>query len=153
MVLKGISPLISPDLLRVLSAMGHGDEIVLADINFPTSATCKFGAHEIRADGHNIPDLLTGILRLFPLDTYVTSPAAVMQVVPDDVQKGIVIPVWEKYELIIIESEGMNVELEEVERFAFYNRAKSAYAIVATGETAPYGNLILKKGVVSHVSV
>ncbi|XP_038639041.1 fucose mutarotase isoform X4 [Scyliorhinus canicula] len=113
-ILRGIPSIISPDLLYALAKMGHGDEIVLADANFPTSSVCRSGPTEIRVDGLKIPELLKAILKLFPLDTYVSYPK----------------------------------KLEAVERFKFYERARKSFAVVATGETALYGNLILKKGVI-----
>lgn len=128
--------------------MGHGDELVLADANFPTSSICAHGPREIRADGLGIPQLLEAILKLMPLDTYVPSPAAVMDLVDSDKQKGLPVPVWETYKLIFIQNNAES-NLEKVERFAFYERAKKAFAVVATGETALYGNLILKKGVMT----
>ncbi|MGG1311713.1 MULTISPECIES: L-fucose mutarotase [Cohnella] len=141
-MLYGISPLISPELLKVLMEMGHGDEIVLADGNFPAAS---HAARLVRCDGHKIPELLDAILKLFPLDTYVERPAAVMQVVPGDTAQT---PIWEEYRAIIQQRTGIAEPFEEVERFAFYERAKKAYAIVATGESALYANLILKKGVI-----
>jgi L-fucose mutarotase len=141
-VLIGISKLISPDLLKVLSEMGHSDEIVLADGNFPGASHAQ---RLIRADGHDMPGLLDAILQLFPLDQYVEKPAALMQVLPgDDVQT----PIWEQYRSIIERRTGLSEPFEEVERFAFYERAKKAYAVVTTGESALYANLILKKGVI-----
>uniref|UniRef100_A0A3B3B721 Fucose mutarotase n=1 Tax=Oryzias melastigma TaxID=30732 RepID=A0A3B3B721_ORYME len=135
-VLKGIPSVLSPDLLYVLAKMGHGDELVLADVNFPASSVCACGPKEIRADGLRIPQLLEAILKLLPLDTYVPCPAAVMDLVDTDKQKGLSV------------TESMCTKsLYKVERFAFYERAKKSYAVVATGETALYGNLILKKGV------
>ncbi|XP_007897148.1 fucose mutarotase [Callorhinchus milii] len=145
--LKGIPSIISPDLLYVLAKMGHGDEIVLADGNFPTSSVCRSGPTEVRADGMGIPELLQAILKLFPLDTYIIHPAAVMDLVDQDKEKGLKTPVWEKY-LELLSDVGCEKPLEKVERFAFYARAKEAFAVVATGETALYGNLILKKGVI-----
>ncbi|MEQ2309614.1 hypothetical protein AMECASPLE_000706 [Ameca splendens] len=146
-VLKGIPFVISPDLLYVLAKMGHGDELVLADANFPTSSICTSGPKEIRADGLGIPQLLEAILKLLPLDTYVPSPAAVMDLVDSDKQRCLAVPVWENYTQLLSLT-GSESPLEKVERFAFYERAKRAYAVVATGETALYGNLILKKGVI-----
>ncbi|XP_047206830.1 fucose mutarotase isoform X3 [Girardinichthys multiradiatus] len=146
-VLKGIPFVISPDLLYVLAKMGHGDELVLADANFPTSSICTSGPKEIRADGLGIPQLLEAILKLLPLDTYVPSPAAVMDLVDSDKQRCLAVPVWENYTQLLSLA-GSESPLEKMERFAFYERAKRAYAVVATGETALYGNLILKKGVI-----
>ncbi|XP_065199386.1 fucose mutarotase-like [Sycon ciliatum] len=146
-VLKGIPRILSPQLLSVLARMGHGDEIVLADANFPTASVCQSGPEMVRADGHDIPAILKAVLQLLPLDAYVPKPAAVMAVVPSDVEKGLKTPVWDTYRTLLNEAEGKKVELEEVERFAFYDRAKAAFAVVHTGETALYGNIILKKGV------
>ncbi|MGO4183966.1 L-fucose mutarotase [Paenibacillus sp. TAF43_2] len=141
-MLIGISKLISPELLKVLSEMGHSDEIVIADGNFPAASHAK---RLIRADGHDVPALLDGILQLFPLDQYVEKPAALMQVVPGDTVET---PIWEQYRLIIEQRTGLSQPFEQVERFAFYERAKQAYAVIATGESALYANLILKKGVI-----
>jgi L-fucose mutarotase len=141
-MLIGISKLISPDLLKVLMEMGHSDEVVLADSNFPAASHAQ---RLIRADGHGIPELLDAILRLFPLDPYVDKPAALMQVVPGDTVET---PIWDTYGQIIQERSGFSAPFEEVERFAFYERAKKAYAVVATGESALYANLILKKGII-----
>ncbi|KAJ1143791.1 hypothetical protein NDU88_010095 [Pleurodeles waltl] len=126
--------------------MGHGDEIVLADANFPAVSVSHCGPVLIRADGLAIPQLLEAILKLLPLDTYVKSPAAVMELVEDDKIRGLKTPVWDEYKRLLSKA-GSEGDLEQVERFAFYERAKKAFAVVATGETALYGNLILKKGV------
>lgn len=128
--------------------MGHGDEIVLADANFPSSSICRGGPEEIRADGLGIPQLLEAVLQLLPLDTYVQSPAVVMEPVPSDRKNGLLAPVWTSYQSVLSRA-GYEFSLGMVERFAFYERAKKAFAVVATGETALYGNLILKKGVLA----
>jgi len=141
-MLIGISKLISPELLKVLSEMGHSDEIVIADGNFPAASHAE---RLIRADGHDVPALLDAILQLFPLDQYVEKPAALMQVVPGDTVET---PIWEQYRSIIEQRTGLSEPFEQVERFAFYERAKQAYAVIATGESALYANLILKKGVI-----
>ncbi|XP_034753926.1 fucose mutarotase [Etheostoma cragini] len=146
-VLKGIPSVLSPEMLYALAKMGHGDELVLADVNFPASSICANGPKEIRADGLGIPQLLEAILKLLPLDTYVPSPAAVMDLVDSDKQRGLDVPVWGTYTRLLGQV-GSQSPLEKVERFAFYERAKKAYAVVATGETSLYGNLILKKGVI-----
>lgn len=147
MPLKGIPFILSPDLLYVLAAAGHGDEIVLADAHFPTSSVCRSGPREIRADGHNIPSLLEAILKVFPLDTYVDYPVAVMEQVSKD--KGDGLPkVWQTYQTITNNAVGTEITFEQVERFAFYERAKKAFAVVHTGEVAQYGNIIIKKGLV-----
>ncbi|MGG1516192.1 L-fucose mutarotase [Paenibacillus oryzisoli] len=139
-MLKGIPSILTPELLKVLMEMGHGDEIVLGDGNFPAASHAQ---RLIRCDGHAVPDLLKAILLLFPLDTYCEQPVALMAKVPGDTVET---PIWSEYEAII--SEHMKPAIEYVDRFAFYERAKSAYAIVATGEKALYANVILKKGVV-----
>jgi L-fucose mutarotase len=143
-VLIGIPKIISPELLKVLMEMGHGDEIVLGDANFPAAS---HAAQLIRSDGNSIPDLLEAILQLFPLDPYVKKPAALMQIVPGD---KVETPIWGHYRSIIEQKAGLKDKdpFEQVERFAFYERARKAYAIVATGESALYANLILKKGVI-----
>lgn len=142
-MLIGIPKLISPELLKVLSEMGHSDEIVLADGNFPAASHAQ---RLIRADGHQVPELLDAILQLFPLDQYVSKPAALMGVVPGDTVQT---PIWDNYRAIIEERTGLAEPFEQVERFAFYERAKKAYAIIATSESALYANLILKKGVIA----
>ena len=139
-MLKNISPIISPELLKILMEMGHGDEIVIGDGNFPSSS---IGARVIRADGHGVPELLDAILKLFPLDTYVDAPVALME----DGGDGERPPIWAEYEKTVRANEG-DKKFELIERFAFYERAKKAYAVVATGETAIYANISLKKGVV-----
>jgi len=141
-MLKGIPPIISPDLMRVLMEMGHGDELVLGDGNFPAAAC---GKRLVRCDGHAVPKLLDAILRLCPLDTFVERPVALMEVVPGD---STVPAIWEEYRAIIWKHDDHFNDFEFVERFAFYERAKQAYAIVATSERALYANIILKKGVV-----
>ena len=140
-MLKGISPLLSPDLLAVLCRMGHGDEIVLADAHFPAHSVNSL---VIRADGLRIPDLLAAILPLFELDSYVPNPVVMMAAVKGDelnmtVEKSYMDEINQFYPLIM--------KPERIERFDFYERAKSAFAVVVTGEKAKYGNIILKKGV------
>lgn len=141
-MLKGIPAILSPELLKVLMEMGHSDEIVLADGNFPAASHAR---RLIRCDGHGIPEVLDAILRLFPLDQYVEKPAGLMAVMPGDRTET---PIWDEYRGIVREREGLDDAFEEIERFAFYERAKGAYAVIATGESALYANLILKKGVV-----
>ncbi len=144
-MLKGISPLLPPELLKVLCEMGHGDYLVLADANFPAESVGK-QAKVIRADGHGIPELMRAILPLFPLDTYVEQPVQLMQVVPGD---PVETPIWDVYRAIISEHDGRgDTAIGETERFAFYEKARGAYAVIATGERAIYGNMILQKGVV-----
>lgn len=139
-MLKNISPIISPELLKILMEMGHGDEIVIGDGNFPAASMAQ---RLVRLDGHGVPEILDAVLKLMPLDTYVESPVALMENGADDDRPEI----WEKYEDIVKANEGEK-SFELMERYAFYDRAKKAYAVVATGETAIYANIILKKGVV-----
>ncbi len=139
-MLKNIPSVISPELLKILDEMGHGDEIVIGDGNFPAASNAL---RLVRCDGHSIPPLLDAILELFPLDTYVESPAALMAV-----GKNEPVPeIWGEYKKIV-ENHQKGVKFQEIERFAFYERAKKAYAVIATGESALYANIILKKGVV-----
>ena len=138
-MLKGISPLLSPELLKVLDEMGHGDEIVFADANFPTVST---GKRIVRADGIGAVELLDAVLQLFPLDQFVEAPVTLM-----DPAGGLDHdpPVWEAFGRII-EKHQPGVRCEKIDRFAFYERAKNAYATVATGENALYACVIIKKG-------
>ena len=139
-MLKHISPLISPELLKILMEMGHGDELVIGDGNFPAASIAQ---RLVRADGHGVNELLDAILALMPLDTYVECPAALM----DNGDPSDPPAIWADYKETIERHEG-EAKIELVERFAFYERAKKAYAVLATGETAIYANIILKKGVV-----
>ena len=141
-MLKTIPPILSPELLKVLMEMGHGDEIVLADANFPAASMAR---RLVRSDGHNIPELLDAVLQFLPLDTYVDMPVALMAVVSGDTYEP---KIWDVYSATV-ERRERAVELELMERFAFYERAREAYAIVATGERSLYANIILKKGVVA----
>lgn len=140
-MLKGISPLISPELLKILMEMGHGDELCIGDGNFPAASIAQ---RLVRLDGHGVTEILDAILALYPLDTYVDAPVALMQIVPGD---HVVPTIWDDYKAVIASHEG-DRKIENVERFAFYERAKKCYAVVATGETALYANIIIKKGVV-----
>jgi len=141
-VLKGIPPILSPDLFSVLMSMGHGDELVIADGNFPSASLAR---RLLRADGHGVPPLLEAILSFFPLDSFVPRPVALMAVVPGSTAKT---EIWEEYRRIVKQHDPGFRDFEMVERFAFYERARSAYAILATSETAVYANIILKKGLV-----
>ncbi|HBY07560.1 MAG TPA: L-fucose mutarotase [Chloroflexi bacterium] len=140
-MLKGISPLFSPELLATIYRMGHGDEIVLADAHFPGHT---MNANVIRADGLLIEDLLEAILPLLALDTYVNDPVAMMACGPNDepdpkVEAG--------YRAMIDRFAPETPAIALIERFAFYERAKTAFAVVMTGDTRKYANIILKKGV------
>lgn len=143
-MLTGISPLLSPELLKTIAEMGHGDELVLGDGNFPAASMAQ---RLVRADGHNVADLLRAILPLFPLDRFVDKPVALMEVVPGDTT---VPTIWDEYRAILEKAQPRHIAngFDMVERFAFYERSQSAYAIVATGESALYANVILKKGVI-----
>ena len=138
-MLKGISKFVGPDLLYVLAKMGHGDEIVLADAHFPGHS---LGPQVLRADGLTVAQLLDGILPLFELDSYST-PLAMMSVVEGDELDP---EVEAEYRAMVLKKTGVHLPLERLQRFAFYERARSAFAVVLTGETRKYGNLMLKKG-------
>lgn len=142
-MLKNIPPIISPDLMHVLMSMGHGDEIVFADGNFPADAYAN--NRLVRCDGHTVTELLDAILPFFPLDTYVPAPVGLMDIVKGDVVQP---TIWDEYKKVIAKYDGKEPNIEYIERFEFYERAKRAYAIVATSEMALYANVILKKGVV-----
>lgn len=143
-MLKNIPPILSPELLKVLCEMGHGDELVIGDGNFPAQSVGA-DAVVVRADGHGVPELLDAILSVLPLDQYSERPVALMEVVPGD---EVVPTIWDTYKELLRKHDGDHCAIEMTERFAFYERAKKAYAIVATGETAIYANILLKKGVV-----
>lgn len=144
-MLKGIPTNLSPELLKVLCEMGHSDTIVLADGNFPAESIGK-NSIVIRADGHRVPELLEAIMKIFPLDTYVEKPVSLMQVTPGDNAKT---PIWDIYKNIVSKEDSRGADaFAEIERFEFYERAKNAYAIIATSETAIYANVMLQKGVV-----
>lgn len=140
-MLKGIPNIIAPELLKILMEMGHGDEIVIADGNFPAASHAQ---RLVRCDGHGAPALLDAVLQIFPLDTYVRHPVALMAVVPGDNYSP---DIWPAYRKIIQRQDPQFSDFETIERHAFYERARKAYAIVATGEMALYANLILKKGI------
>ncbi|HEY8499600.1 MAG TPA: RbsD/FucU domain-containing protein [Clostridia bacterium] len=141
-MLKGIPKVISPELIKVLMEMGHGDELVIADGNFPAASCAK---RLVRCDGNDAVEVLDAILKFFPLDQYVEKPVFLMAVVPGDNVKPVI---WDEFAEIIKKHDENFKEFEFIERFKFYERAKNAFAIVATSETALYANIILKKGVV-----
>lgn len=142
-MLKNIPDILSPELLKYMMEMGHGDELVIADGNFPSASLAQ---RLVRADGHGVPALLEAILKVFPLDPYVERPVSLMAVVPGD---PVETPIWGEYHGIIKASGEPHEQFEFMERYAFYERAKQAYTIVATSESALYANVILKKGCVS----
>lgn len=140
-MLKGIPTVINPDLLKILMEMGHGDTLVIGDGNFPAAACAK---RLVRCDGQTVPEMLDAVLKLFPLDTAESEPVCVMQT-----PSGTKTPqIWSRFEEIVSKYEAGGRELKKTERFDFYEQAKKAYAIVSTGETAVYANIIIKKGVV-----
>ena len=141
-MLKGIPAIISPELLKIIAEMGHGDELVIADGNFPAVTHAK---RLVRCDGHPVPPIIDAIMQLFPLDQYVDKPVALMAVVPGDDIKPVI---WDEYKEIIKKYDERAADFEFVERFDFYERADRAFAVVATGEGAIYANIILKKGVI-----
>ena len=140
-MLKGIPKIISPELLKILAEMGHGDEIVIGDGNFPAES---MGKRVVRCDGHTATDIFDAILQLFPLDTY-AQPLFLMEKVPGDTVET---PIWDDFKAIA--NKYSDAKFEHIERFAFYERAKNAYAVVATGESALYACVILKKGVIKE---
>lgn len=144
-MLKNIPQILSPQLFKVLCEMGHSDQIVISDGNFPAESMGK-DSIVIRCDGHGVAELLDAILTVFPLDTYIDKPVNLMEVMPgDDVET----PIWDTYKEIIQKHDNRGAEtVGTIERFKFYDEAKKAYAIIATGEKALYANVILQKGVV-----
>ncbi len=144
-MLKGIPQILSPELLKVLCEMGHSDRLVLADGNFPAESMGK-NATVIRCDGHGVPELLDAILQVFPLDTYVEHPVNLMEVMPGDTVET---PIWDVYKEIVTKHDERGGDcVGNIERFQFYEEAKTAYAIIATSEKALYANVMLQKGVV-----
>lgn len=143
-MLKGIPRIISSELMKVLMDMGHGDEIVIADGNFP-AATCA--KRLVKCDGHGVPEILEAVLKFFPLDQYTEKPVALMGIVPGDPTKPVI---WDEYSRIIAKHDESFKGFLTVERFEFYERAKDAFAVVTTSEAALYANIILKKGVVKE---
>ena len=146
-MLKGIPKILPPELLKVLCEMGHSDRIVIGDGNFPAETMGK-NAKVIRYDGQDIPALLDAILTVFPLDTYVDTPVSLMELMDRD--KGRVqTPIWDEYKAIVARHDERGADaVGTIERFAFYEEAKKCYAVIATGESAIYANVILQKGVV-----
>lgn len=146
-MLKGIPKILSPELLKILCEMGHSDRLVLGDGNFPAESMGK-NAVVIRCDGHGVPELLDAILKVFPLDTYVEQPVSLMEVMPGD---PVVTPIWDTYKEIISKYDARGgAAVGNIERFAFYEEAQKVYAVVATGESALYANIMLQKGVVTE---
>lgn len=142
-MLRGLNPILSPDLLYILGAMGHGDDIVIADANFPAES---MGQQVVRLDGLSATDVLEAVLSVMPLDSFVDDPATTMQVVDDPEATP---PVVEEFQKIVEMTADNPVRIATIERFTFYDRAKAAFAVVQTGERRLYGNILLKKGVIS----
>jgi L-fucose mutarotase len=140
-MLKGIPAILSPDLLKILMEMGHGDEIVLADGNYPAFA---HPSKVVRLDGHGIPEILEAILTFMPLDPYVDYPVILMEVLPNDPYVPVI---WDSYRQIVATHE-KKAQQEATNKPAFYARSAKAYALVTTSEKALYANIILKKGVI-----
>ena len=146
-MLKGISPILPPELLSIMCEMGHGDTLVIADGNFPAASIAK-DSHLVRCDGHGVPEILEAILKLYPLDQYVEKPVTLMDVVPGDDCET---PIWDTYaELISKVDERGRDAIGAIDRFPFYDEAKKAYVVIATSERAQYANVILQKGVVKR---
>ena len=144
-MLKGIPKILSPELLKVLCEMGHADRIVISDGNFPAASVGK-NAIVVRLDGHGVPEILDAILTVFPLDTYVVHPVNLMEVMKGD---PVETPIWDTYAEILEKHDKRGKDMMGyIERFAFYEEASKAYAIVTTGESALYANIMLQKGVV-----
>lgn len=145
-MLKGIPEILSPDLLKTLCEMGHGDVIVLADGNFPAQSVGK-DTRVIRCDGHGVPELLEAILKVIPTDTYVEHPVNLMAPEPQDPKH---FPIWDTFYELVERYEGNAKEkIGYIERFRFYEEAGKAYAVVATGEQAVNANVMLQKGVIT----
>lgn len=142
-MLKGIPSILTPELLKILMEMGHGDTLVIGDGNFPAASIAK-DSKLVRLDGHGVPEILDAILALYPLDPYIEAPVSLMEVVPGD---PVETPIWDEYARIV-EKHEPGTKIGHIERFAFYDEARKAYAVIATGETALYANVILQKGVV-----
>ena len=147
-MLKNIPPILSPELLKVLCEMGHGDRICIGDGNFPGASMAKpHNCVLVRADGHGVCALLDAILQVIPLDEYVEHPVQIMQVADKD--KGMEVPIWDEYKKIVAKYDARGEKaFDSVERFAFYEEARNTYCILQSGETAIYANIILQKGVV-----
>jgi L-fucose mutarotase len=144
-MLKGIPSIISPELLKILMEMGHGDELCIGDGNFPGQSV---NPRCVRCDGHGVPELLDAILQVCPLDTYAEKPVTLMNLLPGDVGR-VETPIWDKYDEIIAKYDARGGEaVGHIDRFDFYDEAKKAYAVIATSEKAIYANIMLQKGII-----
>ena len=145
-MLKGIPKIISPELLKILCEMGHGDELTIGDGNFPGHTNAKV---EIRMDGHGVPEILDAILKIFPLDPYVEHPVMLMQKMAGDTVET---PIWDTYKEIVAKYDDRGADaFTEIDRFEFYDRTREKSSVVImSGESALYANVILKKGVITE---
>ena len=145
-MLKGIPSILTPELLKIMMEMGHGDTLVIGDGNFPAASMAK-DSKLVRLDGHTVPEILDAILQVIPLDPYVEKPVKLMQVVPGD---PVETPIWDTYKEIIAKYDDRGADaVENIERFAFYDHVKeNSYVVIMSSETALYANIILKKGVI-----
>ena len=145
-MLKGIPAILSPELLKRLCEMGHSDKLLIADGNFPTH-TVGADSHIVRMDGHGVCEILDAVLQLFPLDTYTERPVSIMEKVPGDTVET---PIWKEFEEIVAKYDERGAStIGFIERFKFYEEAKTSYLIIATSEKALYANIMLQKGVVT----
>ena len=144
-MLKGIPKIISPELLKILCEMGHGDELTIGDGNFPGHTNAKV---EIRMDGHGVPEILDAILKIFPLDPYVEHPVMLMQKMAGDTVET---PIWDTYKEIVAKYDDRGADaFTEIDRFEFYDRTREKSSVVImSSESALYANIILKKGVIT----
>lgn len=143
-MLKGIPNILSPELLKRLCEMGHSDQLVIGDGNFPAESVGK-DCYVIRMDGHTVPEILDAILQVFPLDQYAEHPVSIMEKVPGDTVET---PIWDEFEKIVSKYDERENLIGQIERFAFYEKAKKSYLIIASSESALYGNIMLQKGVI-----
>lgn len=147
-MLKGIPAIISPELLKVLSEMGHGDTLVIGDGNFAAKSLADYNNHiNIRMDGHGAEEVLDSILKLFPIDIFVDKPVGIMQKM--EIHKDMECPIHKRFEDIVAKYDSRGKEcVEYIDRFEFYERSKKAYAIISTTETEPYACILVQKGCV-----
>jgi len=143
-MLKGIPKILPPELLKILCEMGHGDELVIADGNFPRIA---YPERVVRCDGHGVPEVLEAVLQLMPLDSYVEHPTVFMAIPPEETLQPVI---WETYREVIAKTEPLGAREVFLLKPALYERARKAYAVVTTGETARNANIIIRKGVVTE---
>lgn len=142
-MLRNLDPLLSPDILHILASMGHGDDLVIADANFPAASMCD---RCVRADGSDASEILRAVLTVLPLDTFVPDPAISMAIVddPDTIPEAVA-----DFQSIVNEVADHTATIALTERFSFYDRARASFAVIQTGERRLYGNIILKKGVIA----